>query len=33
MLQANAGPPKKRFDEVLPGYLTEALFQMGIYEA
>lgn len=33
MLQAKAGPPKKRFDEVLPGYLTESLFQMGIYEA
>lgn len=32
MQMAKAGPPKKRFDEVLPGYLTSNLFQMGIYE-
>lgn len=33
MARAKAGPPKQRFDEVLPGYLTASLFQMGIYEA
>jgi hypothetical protein len=32
MSRAKSGPPKKRFDEVLPGYLTASLFQMGIYE-
>lgn len=33
MKMAKAGPPKQRFDEVLPGYLTANLFQLGIYEA
>ena len=32
MARAKQGPPRKRFDEVLPGYLTASLFQMGIYE-
>jgi hypothetical protein len=32
MARAMSGPPKQRFDEVLPGYLTAPLFQMGIYE-
>lgn len=32
MLQAKTGPPQKRFDEVLPGYLTASLFEMGIYQ-
>lgn len=33
MQRAKSGPPKKRFDEVLPGYLTASLLQLGIYEA
>lgn len=33
MMRAKSGPPQKRFDEVLPGYLTESLFKMGIYQA
>ena len=32
MARAKSGPPKQRFDEVLPGYMTASLFQMGIYE-
>jgi hypothetical protein len=31
--RAMQGPPRRRFDEVLPGYLTASLFQMGIYQA
>lgn len=31
MAMATEAPPK-RFDEVLPGHLTEQLFQMGIYQ-
>lgn len=32
MARAKAGPPKQRFDQILPGYMTASLFQMGIYE-
>ena len=32
MARAKAGPPTRRFDEVLPGYLTANLFEMGIYD-
>ena len=32
MARAKAGPPTRRFDEVLPGYLTASLFEMGIYD-
>jgi hypothetical protein len=30
--KAKAGPPKQRFQEVLPGYLTASIFKLGIYE-
>lgn len=33
MAMASAPPKTQRFDQVLPGYLTEQLFQLGIYEA
>ncbi len=33
MAMASAPPKPPRFDEVLPGYLTEQVFQLGIYEA
>lgn len=33
MAMASAPPKPPRFDEVLPGYLTEQIFQLGIYEA
>jgi hypothetical protein len=32
MMAMATAPPKQRFDEVLPGHLTESLFQLGIYE-
>lgn len=33
MQRSKKGPPTKRFDEVLPGYLTTNLFEMGIYSS
>jgi hypothetical protein len=32
MMAMATAPPKQRFDEVLPGHLTESLFQLGIYQ-
>lgn len=32
MMAMASAPPQPRFDEVLPGHLTEQLFQMGIYQ-
>jgi hypothetical protein len=32
MMAMASAPPKQRFDEVLPGHLTESLFQLGIYQ-
>ncbi len=32
MMAMTTEAPKKRFDEVLPGHLTEQLFQMGVYQ-
>lgn len=32
MMAMATAPPKQRFDEVLPGHLTESLFQLGVYQ-
>ena len=32
MMAMASAPPKQRFDEVLPGHLTESLFQLGVYQ-
>lgn len=32
MMAMASAPPEQRFDKVLPGHLTESLFQMGVYE-
>lgn len=32
MMAMATAAPKQRFDEVLPGHLTESLFQLGVYQ-
>lgn len=32
MMAMTSAPPQQRFDEVLPGHLTESLFQLGVYQ-